>query len=95
MKLETSIIHKTNQTVSLVPNLSAKTDSDRKPVAFYIRGEYYRAKTANNLYNRNNPSLPPTLPKYPKLRMMQDDFPQGDIQCFIIDRGKDIEIIVE
>lgn len=95
MKLVTSVIRKTDRTVSLVPNLSPKNESDKKPVAFYIRGKYFHARIAKNLYNRNNPSLPPSLPKELKERILQEDFPNGDIPCFIIDRGRDIEIIVE
>ena len=95
MKIEVYKIHKTATTVSLVPNLYPSRQGTQKHVGFYVRGTYYDPQEARNLYNRDSPTLPPTLPTAPKNRILQDDFPIGDIPCYVIDRGVDIEIIVE
>jgi len=95
MKLETFKIHKTNSAASLIPCLGSAENNARKNVAFYIRGEYFAAQEANNLYNRRDASLPPRLPNAPLRRIMENDFENGDIPCYVIDRGIDIEIIVE
>ena len=95
MKLETFLIHKTDSVASLVPHLSPDMNGNKRNVGFFIKGRYFPPKKANNLYNRTNKNLPPRLPKAPLDRIMQGDFPNGDIPCYVIDRGADIEIIVE
>lgn len=93
MKLEQLTIRKTDRTVSIRPNLQPAANGDKKHVAFYVRGRYYKSRKADNLYNSQNPN--PKLPKGPWERIMESDFECGDIPCFVIDRGVDLEIIVE